>query len=116
EEAMKWRGLEDIDAAIGRESDIEPAPVEDVEMIPLLGPEEATRILAGRVWYGAPGREVRLVVAASFTAQPLASTVKLWGRAFGFDIECDFAPYGQVPQPLLAPVSGVNVVLLRPED
>lgn len=67
--------------------------------------------------------KVRVVIAASFTAESLASTLKLWGRSFGFAIEAEFYGFNQVQQALLSPESsfvtnkaGVNVVLVRPED
>ena len=63
------------------------------------------------------------MIAASFTAQALESTLKLWSRAFGLAVECRFTPCESLVQTLLDPdgpvsanAGGVNVVLTRPED
>ncbi|MDE3075642.1 MAG: hypothetical protein KGJ86_09440, partial [Chloroflexota bacterium] len=96
----------------------------DVELLPLEDPQAATQLLADR--FRNPlvdGQALRVVTAASFRAQPLASALKLWGRAFGFELDCQFAEYDQIVQALLdrdgpffANRQGVNVVLTRPED
>ncbi|MFI0942889.1 MupA/Atu3671 family FMN-dependent luciferase-like monooxygenase [Streptomyces sp. NPDC021020] len=64
-----------------------------------------------------------VVVAATFTAGPLAPSLAYWAEHTGLPIALDLAPYDQVFQQLLTPGSamdrntgGVNVVLLRPED
>jgi len=64
-----------------------------------------------------------IAVAASFTAEPVAETLEFWMRKLGLEYEPRFAPYNQVFQQLLDPVSllgsnrgGINVVLLRVED
>ncbi len=97
---------------------------DDVEMLPLLDSPEATRALAARFQRAeASGQPLRVVIAASFTAQPVATSLKLWGRAFGFEIDCRFAEYNQIVQTLLderglfaTNRDGVNVILMRPED
>jgi FkbH-like protein len=65
----------------------------------------------------------RIVIAASFVAEPLAGVLSYWMRTFGLSLEPTFAPYGQVFQALTDPQSGfsmnrdgVNIVLLRLED
>jgi FkbH-like protein len=97
---------------------------DDVDLLPLLEPQGATRALAAR-FNGAPAgaQHLRVCIAASFTVQPLASTVRVWGRAFGLEIECSFADYDQIEQALLDPDGefaanhdGVNVILTRIED
>jgi len=96
----------------------------DLEMLPLLDPAEATRALAARFSAPLPGAQaVRVVVASSFTAQPLAGAMKIWGRAYGLELECEFAGFNQIAQTLLAADSpfatnavGVNVVLVDPTD
>jgi FkbH-like protein len=97
---------------------------DDVEMLPLLDSPDATRALAARFQRAeASGQRLRVVIAASFTAQPVATSLKLWARAFGFEIDCRFAEYNQIVQTLLderGPFAtnraGVNVILVRPED
>ncbi|MDB6124235.1 MAG: hypothetical protein JWQ71_3228 [Pedosphaera sp.] len=66
---------------------------------------------------------VRVIIASSFTAEPLASTLKLWSAAFGISAQVEFCGFNQVQQSLLSPESlfftnsqGLNVVILRPED
>jgi FkbH-like protein len=127
ERVFALRTLADIVDAVGRGEAAAP-PVEalpdDVEMLPLMDSQEATRRLAAR-FEGLPstGPRLHVVIAATFTAQPLASAVRLWGRAFGLELECQFASYDQTAQALLDPAGpfatnpgGVNVVLARPED
>jgi len=71
-----------------------------------------------------PANEVaRVVVASSFTAEPLADLLSFLLKEVGLDLEVALAPYGQIFQELLAPGSlfrrntgGPNVVLLRFED
>lgn len=96
------------------------------ELLPLFGPEQATRALAER-HSGMPltngADELAVRVAATFTAEPLANSLKLWARPFGIQIDVEFAGYNQLHQSLLDPDSlfhhnrtGVNIVLTRPED
>ena len=102
----------------------EPDTVLDVEMLPLLDPQEATRLLARSMDATSDDAEpLRVEIVASFVAQPLESALKLWGRAFGFDIACRFAGYDQIVQALLTRSSstdhgepGVTVVLARLDD
>ncbi|MGC1376181.1 MAG: HAD-IIIC family phosphatase [Anaerolineales bacterium] len=70
----------------------------------------------------APVRQV-LAVAASFTAEPLTESLNFWAKKLGLPLQVAFAPYNQVFQQLLDPVSllgknaqGANLVLLRFED
>jgi hypothetical protein len=63
-----------------------------------------------------------IVIAASFTAQPLEDPLKFLLAELGMEYRIAFAPYQQVFQQLLDPASlvrssdGVGVVLLRAED
>jgi FkbH-like protein len=95
------------------------------ELLPLLDHEMATRLLAARPTVSSEGlgERLRVVVAASFTAEPLAPALRLWSRGFGIEVETDFQGFNQVEQALLSPSSpfrsndgGMNVVLLRVED
>jgi amino acid adenylation domain-containing protein/FkbH-like protein len=67
-------------------------------------------------------QQVNLVVAATFTANPLAEYIAWWGRQFRLDIDVRFAPYNQVFQQLLDEQSlisnntGINLLLIRFED
>ncbi len=95
----------------------------DLDMLPLLDPAEATRALAARFEQTSGGKPIRVVMAASFTLHAIAAPLKLWGRAFGFQIEPVFAEYNQILQALLdregpfyANPDGINLVLTRPED
>ena len=70
------------------------------------------------------GRPVRrLIVAATFTAEPLEDALNFWMRELDFPASVEFAPYNQVFQQMLDPSSllsqnrqGENVVLVRLED
>ncbi|MBV9504796.1 MAG: HAD-IIIC family phosphatase [Acidobacteriia bacterium] len=96
----------------------------DFEMLPLLDPAVATGALSARFLNEpATSKPLRVVIGASSTAQPLAPTMKLWGRAFGMEFDIEFAGFNQVAQTLLSPTSlfaanadGVNIVLVDPSD
>jgi amino acid adenylation domain-containing protein/FkbH-like protein len=66
---------------------------------------------------------MKLAVAASFTAEPLADSLRFWSEKLHWQAYVEFAPYNQIFQQLLGPTSllstnnqGINVVLVRPED
>ena len=71
----------------------------------------------------ARGAQLRVVVASTFTAEPIRPTLELWARRFGWELVLGFEPFDQVVQSLLDPTSatgrnarGVNVVLARWTD
>ena len=62
-------------------------------------------------------------MAATFTAEPVKDALDFWMGELGLPAPVEFAPYNQVFQQLLDPSSllsqnrsGVDVVLVRPED
>jgi FkbH-like protein len=64
-----------------------------------------------------------IAICATFTAEPLADSLKYWLTYLRIDAAVEFAPYNQVVQTLVNPQgvfarnkSGLNVVLLRFED
>ena len=66
---------------------------------------------------------LKLAVAASFTAEPLADSLAFWSGKLQWQSEVKFAAYNQLFQQLLDPISlfstnpkGANIVLVRPED
>lgn len=68
-------------------------------------------------------RTKKLVVAASFTAEPIEVTLSYWMSKLNVPVHIEFAPYNQIFQELLNPYSiinqndaGVNLMLLRCED
>jgi amino acid adenylation domain-containing protein/FkbH-like protein len=68
-------------------------------------------------------RKLKLAIAATFTAEPIAETLEFWAQQLGIPLQVEFAPYNQVFQQLLDPAGllagnreGINVVLLRMED
>ncbi len=68
-------------------------------------------------------RQHRLVVAASFTAEPIEEALAFWMQQFSMSSHIEFAPYNQVLQTLLDPQGlfaanrdGTNLILLRIED
>jgi hypothetical protein len=65
----------------------------------------------------------RIVVAATFTAEPVQDILEFWMGELNLPAAVEFAPYDQVLQQLLDPLSllarnrhGVNVALVRLED
>jgi FkbH-like protein len=67
--------------------------------------------------------ECQLVVAATFTAEPVRAALEFWMEELDIAASIEFAPYNQVFQVLLDPTSvlarnckGVNIVLVRLED
>ena len=106
-----------------------PSLPSNPELLPLLDHRVATRLLAqsdpgdSSLSNSRPLREIRVVVAATFSTEPLQATLKLWSHAFGIRVRFESAGFDQVPQALLfseSPfrrnLSGINVVLTRPED
>jgi FkbH-like protein len=129
-EAFGLRSVDDVAAKLA--SATKPAdrnaigwnePLDEDEL-PLLDRQAATRALAARFQSAdARGPRVRVVVAATFTAQPIAPTLTLWNRASGLETDCEFAPFDAIVPSLLDPAGafaanrdGINVVLARPED
>jgi FkbH-like protein len=71
----------------------------------------------------AEDRSPAILVAATFTAEPVEEIVAFWMNELGFEYRVRFAPYNQVFQQLLDPgsllggnQSGVNVLLIRLQD
>ncbi len=68
------------------------------------------------------GKEVKLALSTTFTADPAGEYIKWWGSRFNLDIETTIAPYNQVFQQLLDTNSllythrGINGLLIRFED
>src|SRR5262249_15795974 len=94
------------------------------EWLSLFPAAQATRLLAQTSTAAnekyAP---VSIVVAASFTAEPLASSLRLWTEAFGLRTPTPFFDFNQIARALLdesspfwANADGLNLVLLRCED
>lgn len=102
----------------------DPSVPANPELLPLYQPETVTQLLAHR--FREPEQAThkkKMVVAATFTAQPLGSALELWCRAFEMPFAVEFGEFNQLEQTLLAPDSdfmlnhdGLNVVLTRPED
>jgi len=97
---------------------------QDAELIPLLDTPTATRLLAQRASTDRepPQHELDVVIAATFTADPLVPSLTLWSRAFGIKARTRMLGFNQVHESLLDPESplrtnsGLNIVLARPED
>jgi FkbH-like protein len=109
----------------------EPVPASftlpsDPELLPLLDPSRVTAsLLAGseRSEPASEGTSIQIVVAATFVAEPLAQSLRLWSHAYGISVRLDFAGFNQITTSLLDPGSpfarnrdGINLVLARPED
>jgi amino acid adenylation domain-containing protein/FkbH-like protein len=66
---------------------------------------------------------MKIAIAATFTAEPLQDSLAFWNHKLQWQAELAFASYNQVFQELLDPASllstnksGINVILVRPED
>lgn len=64
-----------------------------------------------------------LEISASFTAEPLSPALHYWCKRLHLETAVHYAPYNQIFQSLLDPgsafqrnESGLNIILLRPED
>lgn len=94
------------------------------ELLPLLETPTATRLLSQQASADRepPRHELDLVIAASFTADPLIPAITLWSRAFGIRVRTRVLGFNQVQESLLNASgllrknSGLNLVLVRPED
>ena len=67
--------------------------------------------------------ESTIVIAASFTAEPVVDPLNFWLEELALPYNIEFAPYNQIFQELLAPNSsfainqdGINIILLKWED
>ncbi len=65
----------------------------------------------------------RLILASTFTAEPIADSIGFWSARLGLQTTIEFAPFNQVFQQLLDPTSdlrtnrhGLNIILARIED
>ncbi len=94
----------------------------NMELLPLCDPASATAALANHP-LPEPSRDLRLCIAATTVAEPLAPTLQLWCRAFGMKADINFAGFNQVHACLLQPESiffqnrtGLNVALVCAED
>ncbi|MGG6293358.1 HAD-IIIC family phosphatase [Leptolyngbya sp. AN02str] len=68
-------------------------------------------------------KQVKLAIAASFTAEPIETSLSFWMETLSIPSTIEFAPYNQIFQQLLDPASllssnrqGVHLLLLRVED
>lgn len=64
-----------------------------------------------------------IAITANFTAEPLQQAMNYWMKVIGLTAKINFAPYNQIFQQLLDPLSiiskntnGANIVLIRLED
>jgi FkbH-like protein len=96
----------------------------DPESLPLLDTETATRLLSRpQATNGESKRhEVDVIIASTFTAEPLVPALNAWTGAFGIKANTQVLGFNRVQEFLLAddsPLranSGINIVLARPED
>jgi len=68
-------------------------------------------------------KKLSVVIASTFTAEPLRQPLKFWAGALDIPADITVAPYAQLMQELLNPESlsarnkaGYNILLIRPED
>ena len=97
-------------------------PGQAVGKLQLLTAGEERKLEEKRRLNGGRKKIVNLAVSATFTSEPVEEYVAWWCGQFGMDARVSFAPYNQVFQQLLDPVSllsvndGVNLLLVRFED
>lgn len=110
---------------IGPPAGVQRDPLPPAELLPLLDRAAVTRALAREDAAETPvTHHVRVVIAATFTAQPIETALRLWTRAFGIDAHVEFAAYGQAEAALLSRTGvfvasapeDVRVLLVRAED
>lgn len=65
----------------------------------------------------------QLVIAATYTAEPISDSINFWLKELNLSYQLDFAPYNQIFQQLLDPESllnknqtGINCILIRFDD
>src|SRR6185436_9582515 len=82
-----------------------------------------TALISNNATQAMPVSATNLVVAATFTAEPIADVFRFWSDTLALPTRLSFAPYDQVFQQLLAPDSefrrnrdGCNVILLNLAD
>jgi len=92
-------------------------------MIDIFSENEKLELSQKRKRSAAPrGETLKLAVAATFTAEPIAEYIQWWLRQFHLDVDVEFAGYNQVFQELLETTGllstnqGVNLLLIRFED
>ncbi len=68
-------------------------------------------------------RQKQICISATFTSEPVESSLLYWNKYFDENFKIEFAPYNQVFQELLNPSSllstnndGINIILLNLED
>ncbi len=134
EEIFTLDSVADVERFASRAAGDKPAAGDDFilpanpELFPLFDPAQITAALARQAHNRGsepvpPKDDTRIVIAATFVAQPVASSLQLWSRAFGIRSNLDFFDFNEVQQALLSPDSavhqnrtGLNVVIVRPED
>lgn len=130
-EMFGLRSIDDLCGLVRRRTisavEVEPAAAEwpaNPELLALLETHAATRLLSQQASADRepPQHELDLVIAATFTADPLVPAITLWSRAFGVRVRTRMLGFNQVQESLLdasGPLrknSGLNLVLVRPED
>ena len=68
-------------------------------------------------------QKFQLVIAATFTAEPISDSINFWLNELNLSYQLEFAPYNQIFQQLLDPESllnknqtGINCILIRFDD
>ena len=132
EQIFSLRSVNDVRSHIGTPGspsiaiDSDPSILRDPELLPLWDSGKAMQVL---LTASQPpllsGRKDRMniAIAASFVAEPLAQSLRLWCHAFGIEVDIEFAGFNQMTSSLLDPNSplrrnadGINLILSRPED
>ncbi|MBC8290870.1 MAG: HAD-IIIC family phosphatase, partial [Planctomycetes bacterium] len=96
------------------------------ELLPLLPHSEAAQLLSRLPADSSHTNPLTIHIAATFTVDPIAPTIRGWCAAFGIEADVRIAGFDQVEQSLLDPGSefrvvnegedSIRLILTRPED
>ena len=129
DEVFALRSVTDVERLLaGARADVADATIvalpDNPELLPLLDRADATRALEHRPAVLPAQHHGTVVIASTFTAEPLVPSLRLWARAFGVDASIEVAGFDQLETSLLSPTGGlraapagaVRVVLVRGEE
>jgi amino acid adenylation domain-containing protein/FkbH-like protein len=90
---------------------------------PIAECELSPELCARRKVEGIDSGRPKIIISATFTAEPISESIQHWLSKLSFSADLEFAPFNQVFQQLLDPASvmaetrqGLNVILARLED
>jgi len=95
----------------------------DIDLLPLLPIEEATRALLNlKIDNNTSDKKININIASTFTTQPIESSIKLWCKGLSIPADVSFCDFNQIETELITSNSqfynenSINIILVRPED